>query len=264
MTHPSPKERVGNQSGPHSRPRQPLSSRSRIPLPCHPEERSDVEAVFRQGPTILAGRLGFEPRQSAPKALDLPLVDRPKPELSKIFCHPERRIRRNCGSIAWGSPFRWRIHPARGHLPSNIPAQYSLRGNVRVATAFIPLALKRAAARDASSLVRNNPYRVDPDPESDAYTAPSRVSALLTSRNTGISGKTTRSKSFEIPVRTRSRSSVSARSPLNAGTPDPAVGITPTTRKPHRLNSFIVSEPSGGSNDPSPQTPSASILLPPA
>src|SRR6185312_14200405 len=25
----------------------------------------------------LAGRLGFEPRQSAPKALDLPLVDRP-------------------------------------------------------------------------------------------------------------------------------------------------------------------------------------------
>ena len=26
----------------------------------------------------LAGRLGFEPRQSAPKALDLPLVDRPK------------------------------------------------------------------------------------------------------------------------------------------------------------------------------------------
>ena len=26
---------------------------------------------------ILAGRLGFEPRQSAPKALDLPLVDRP-------------------------------------------------------------------------------------------------------------------------------------------------------------------------------------------
>src|SRR5215813_3656576 len=27
---------------------------------------------------MLAGRLGFEPRQSAPKALDLPLVDRPK------------------------------------------------------------------------------------------------------------------------------------------------------------------------------------------
>src|SRR5512146_2529226 len=26
---------------------------------------------------FLAGRLGFEPRQSAPKALDLPLVDRP-------------------------------------------------------------------------------------------------------------------------------------------------------------------------------------------
>ena len=27
---------------------------------------------------FLAGRLGFEPRQSAPKALDLPLVDRPR------------------------------------------------------------------------------------------------------------------------------------------------------------------------------------------
>src|SRR5262249_36290825 len=29
----------------------------------------------------LAGRLGFEPRQSAPKALDLPLVDRPVTKL---------------------------------------------------------------------------------------------------------------------------------------------------------------------------------------
>src|SRR6516165_10746602 len=29
----------------------------------------------------LAGRLGFEPRQSAPKALDLPLVDRPMQQL---------------------------------------------------------------------------------------------------------------------------------------------------------------------------------------
>jgi hypothetical protein len=31
----------------------------------------------RRSLTTLAGRLGFEPRQSAPKALDLPLVDRP-------------------------------------------------------------------------------------------------------------------------------------------------------------------------------------------
>ena len=30
-----------------------------------------------RGGRELAGRLGFEPRQSAPKALDLPLVDRP-------------------------------------------------------------------------------------------------------------------------------------------------------------------------------------------
>src|SRR5262249_55641128 len=36
----------------------------------------------------LAGRLGFEPRQSAPKALDLPLVDRPvKLNLGVFYNH---------------------------------------------------------------------------------------------------------------------------------------------------------------------------------
>ena len=35
----------------------------------------------------LAGRLGFEPRPSAPKALDLPLVDRPKLQAVTITDH---------------------------------------------------------------------------------------------------------------------------------------------------------------------------------
>ena len=46
------------------------------------------------------------------------------------------------------------------------------------------------------------------------------LNTRLTSRSSGYSGKTTRSKSFSIPVRTRSRSGVSARSPPRAGTPD--------------------------------------------
>jgi hypothetical protein len=33
--------------------------------------------LLASGVDFLVGRLGFEPRQSAPKALDLPLVDRP-------------------------------------------------------------------------------------------------------------------------------------------------------------------------------------------
>src|ERR1700761_7693153 len=33
--------------------------------------------LVASGVDLLVGRLGFEPRQSAPKALDLPLVDRP-------------------------------------------------------------------------------------------------------------------------------------------------------------------------------------------
>src|SRR5271154_4170986 len=36
-----------------------------------------IAAVANPCPDTLAGRLGFEPRRSAPKALDLPLVYRP-------------------------------------------------------------------------------------------------------------------------------------------------------------------------------------------
>src|SRR6202007_2527283 len=43
---------------------------------------SVVKSVF--GPLILAGPLGFEPRQSAPKALDLPLVDGPVRTITKL------------------------------------------------------------------------------------------------------------------------------------------------------------------------------------
>jgi hypothetical protein len=42
-----------------------------------PGLHSAGEVYLRRSNSFLAGRLGFEPRQSAPKALDLPLVDRP-------------------------------------------------------------------------------------------------------------------------------------------------------------------------------------------
>ena len=49
----------------------------RLPLPLNPY--FDWPVTYYEFEFVLAGRLGFEPRQSAPKALDLPLVDRPKP-----------------------------------------------------------------------------------------------------------------------------------------------------------------------------------------
>src|SRR5262249_34352488 len=85
---------------------------------------------------------------------------------------------------------------------------------------------------------------------SETYFAPDRSKARLTSRRAGCLGKTTLSKSFSIPVRTRSRSSASARSQPLLGTP---VGENPL---PHShsntawLNSFILSELSGDVNLP--------------
>ena len=45
---------------------------------CSLPAAANLLHAARRASTLLAGRLGFEPRQSAPKALDLPLVDRPK------------------------------------------------------------------------------------------------------------------------------------------------------------------------------------------
>src|SRR3954466_16413002 len=70
----------------------------------------------------LAGRLGFEPRQSAPKALDLPLVDRP---------------------ICIYSP--------------NMVRQYSALVSVLVAVALVPLSFRFAAAFSAASADANKP-----------------------------------------------------------------------------------------------------------
>src|SRR5215813_782695 len=47
----------------------------------------------------LAGRLGFEPRQSAPKALDLPLVDRPVKQTSQPALDFGPPIRPKTGQI---------------------------------------------------------------------------------------------------------------------------------------------------------------------
>jgi hypothetical protein len=63
----------------------------------------------------LAGRLGFEPRQSASKALDLPLVDRPvedrstdsptrrSPSTSPVFPPGEATLRTLCASTVTGA-----------------------------------------------------------------------------------------------------------------------------------------------------------------
>ena len=62
--------------------------------------------------TKVVGRLGFEPRLSASKADDLPLVDRP--------VHPARFFERR-------------------YYSANIPFQYSGRGRVSVRMACVPL-----------------------------------------------------------------------------------------------------------------------------
>ena len=46
-------------------------------MPPDPNCRVPLKHSPRQTSRVLVGRLGFEPRQSASKALDLPLVDRP-------------------------------------------------------------------------------------------------------------------------------------------------------------------------------------------
>ena len=62
--------------------------------------------------TKVVGRLGFEPRLSASKADDLPLVDRP--------VHPARFFQRR-------------------YYSANIPFQYSGRGRVSVRMACVPV-----------------------------------------------------------------------------------------------------------------------------
>src|SRR5229473_5288051 len=152
---------------------------------------------------FLAGPLGFEPRQSAPKALDLPLVDGP--------------VKRSAWRIALQLSFKSGRSTIENQ--SRILFQYCWHVNVRVATAFNPCFRRRLPAFAASACVRNSPYRVDPEPESEAYLDPARSSAPFMSRNSGYRGKTTFSKSFSIPVRTRSRRKFPARLPRFAGAP---------------------------------------------
>src|SRR3981081_3450536 len=97
--------------------------------------------------------------------------------------------------------------------------QYFCRVKVLVATAISPCFRIRLSAFAASARDWNSPYRDDPDPESEAYLDPARSSAPFMSRNSGYRGKTTLSKSFSIPVRTRSRSKFPARLPRFAGAP---------------------------------------------
>src|SRR5271157_1775612 len=119
---------------------------------------------------FLAGPLGFEPRQSAPKALDLPLVDGP--------------VKRSDWLIAFQLSFIYRRSTIENQQ-SRILFQYCWRVNVLVATAFSPCFRRRLAAFAASAGDRNSPYRVDPDPESEAYRDPARSSAPFMSRSSG-------------------------------------------------------------------------------
>src|SRR6266852_1746061 len=160
---------------------------------------------------VLAGPLGFEPRQSAPKALDLPLVDGPVKRSDWLTISDSV----DCTLIGHHSIVNQQSKISNQEFFS----QYFWRVNVPVATAFSPCFRRRLTAFAASARDRNNPYRVDPDPESEAYLDPARSSAPFMSRNSGYRGKTTFSKSFSIPVRTRSRSKFPARLPPFAGAP---------------------------------------------
>src|SRR5262245_19201639 len=88
--------------------------------------RSPTLPIFLSPVQILAGRLGFEPRQSDPKALDLPLVDRP-------------------------INFRLRL------AYTNNWFQYSFRVRVLVTCAVYPIALTRLAASSAISFESKKP-----------------------------------------------------------------------------------------------------------
>src|SRR3982074_3130447 len=120
--------------------------------------------------------------------------------------------------------------------------QYFCRVKVLVATAISPCFRRRLAAFAASARDWNSPYRVDLDPESEAYLDPARSSAPFMSRNSGYRGKTTRSKSFSIPVRTRSRSKFPARLPRFAGAP--VLGEPLSQADSNRPTSFRLSDPS--------------------
>src|SRR5205823_12765370 len=102
------------------------------------------------------------------------------------------------------------------------------------------------AANAAFAGDANKPETADPEPESDAYSAPACSNTLFTLRNSGYCGKTTRSKSFSIPVRTRSSSGFSARPPRLAETPDlrrpEPLGPALSHAEISRLNSNILSE----------------------
>src|ERR1700677_2682326 len=97
--------------------------------------------------------------------------------------------------------------------------QYCCRVNVLVATALSPCFRRRLTTFAASADDRNNPYSGDPEPDSEAYFEPARSSAPFMSGNWGYVGRTTLSKSFSIPVRTRSRGNCSARLPPFAEAP---------------------------------------------
>src|SRR6185503_4537913 len=121
--------------------------------------------------------------------------------------------------------------------------QYCRLVKVAVTRARAPCAVRFFAARAAFSREENTPYTADPDPESEAYCAPERSSTSFTSRNSGCFGKTTFSKSFSIPVRTRSSSGLSARPPPLAETPDPRlVSAAASHAEISRLDFNILSE----------------------
>src|ERR1700686_4235842 len=128
--------------------------------------------------------------------------------------------------------------------PAKLRLQNSGRGIVTVACALQPCFFSRTTAARAASLEANSPYSADPEPDSDAYFAPARSSALFTTLSSGYSGKTTCSKSFLIPARTSSRSGFPRR-PLLKGAPE---YISLSDADSPRPSSIILSDAVGSVN----------------
>jgi hypothetical protein len=105
-----------------------------VQLPRHVAAAKETLDCHSHTATTLVGRLGFEPRQSAPKALDLPLVDRP------TGCWRRGGYRRPAGGFA-----------GQRYASSHIVRQYSWRGKVSVSSATMPRSRRRNAARSAAT-----------------------------------------------------------------------------------------------------------------
>ena len=94
----------------------------------HLQITSEIVQITCNLQVKLAGRLGFEPRPSAPKALDLPLVDRPKLETVAITDHGAPVfLSANCPGFIRGNTLRLQPFDRRSSVLRR-PIQAEQRG----------------------------------------------------------------------------------------------------------------------------------------